>query len=308
MKRLTKVMSVVLAFVMLMSMGIYSSAKEQYYRLGDFDLDGEITAADARMVLRASVGLETLTDFQKLISDYDDDGDISAADARMVLRTCVGLETVIYVDDQGERYGYLKETNTYYLLKNEGYFSYTGQKYADYDAIPEDSWYILVQKGSVYYEYKPISSAPIDPPGPPMSKYTEETDPYYWLPEVDADGSTVYPKYAGLYYKNNGVHCDYEDIGEGELYWHFDSKGVPSLKRKPSSEPEPDPNICRVCGKINFFGNKTGNACQFGGCTRWLSDVTCSNCGQKVPAYTCHTCPKEYQKPVPTVTTPTGPR
>ena len=285
MKRLTKGMSVVLAFIMLMSMGIYSSAKEQYYRLGDFDLDGEITAADARMVLRASVGLETLTDFQKLISDYDDDGDISAADARMVLRTCVGLETVIYVDDQGERYGYLEETNAYYLLKNEGYFSYTGQKYADYDAIPRDSWYILVQEGSVYYEYKPNKKPPKEEPQP---KYTPETDPYYYMPEIG-----IWPAYAGLYYNVGGVHVDYEDLNEGDLYWHYDANGLRGeIQMKPYvTTTPPDPNACPFCGKQMFGFGKGVHACTQGGCSRWLVDHTCEDCGTFVPAGNCHTCP-----------------
>lgn len=283
MKRLTKVMSVVLAFIMLMSMGIYSSAKEQYYRLGDFDLDGEITAADARMVLRAAVGLETLTDFQKLISDYDGNGDISAADARMVLRTCVGLETVIYVDAQGERYGYLEETDTYYPLKDEGYFSYTGEKYNSYDAIPAGTWYIQVLNGVVSYQLKPKKEKE-----ELHRKYTPETDPYYYMPEMG-----IWPAYAGLYYNVGGVHVDYEDLNEGDFYWHYDEKGdCGEIQMKPYvNTTPPDPNHCPYCGKLNMAPEKGMDPCTIGGCTRWLSDHTCEYCGTFVPANTCHTCP-----------------
>ena len=283
MKRLTKVMSVVLAFIMLMSMGIYSSAKEQYYRLGDFDLDGEITAADARMVLRAAVGLETLTDFQKLISDYDGNGDISAADARMVLRTCVGLETVIYVDDQGERYGYLEETDTYYPLKDEGYFSYTGQKYDSYDAIPAGTWYIQVLGGVVSYQLKPKKEKE-----EPHQKYTPETDPYYYMPEIG-----IWPAYAGLYYDAGGVHVDYEDLNEGDFYWHFDETGAcAEIQMKPYVTQEaPDTDVCPICGKKNAGFGKGVYACTKGGCTRWLADHTCEHCGTFVPCGQCHTCP-----------------
>ena len=63
-------------------------------RVGDVDGDGDVTAGDARLVLRASVGLEE-TDLQRM--DADADGTVSAADARLVLRFAVGLESVLPV-------------------------------------------------------------------------------------------------------------------------------------------------------------------------------------------------------------------
>ena len=62
--------------------------------LGDIDGDGAIKAADARLALRASVGLETLSETQKKAADADFDGVIKAADARLILRASVGLETL----------------------------------------------------------------------------------------------------------------------------------------------------------------------------------------------------------------------
>lgn len=57
--------------------------------LGDVDGDGKVTAADARLILRASVGLEEVdTD----VADMDGDGKVTAADARLALRESVGLE------------------------------------------------------------------------------------------------------------------------------------------------------------------------------------------------------------------------
>lgn len=61
--------------------------------LGDVDVSGAITAADARLVLRASVGLETLTSDFLTRGDTDKDGKLSASDARTILRVSVGLET-----------------------------------------------------------------------------------------------------------------------------------------------------------------------------------------------------------------------
>ena len=60
--------------------------------LGDVDGDGNVTASDSRIILRASVGLETLTEEQKKAADIDEDGKITASDARLALRDSVGLE------------------------------------------------------------------------------------------------------------------------------------------------------------------------------------------------------------------------
>ena len=62
---------------------------------GDVDGDGKLTSADARLALRASVGLEADikpgTDAY-LAADADGDGKITSADARLILRASVGLE------------------------------------------------------------------------------------------------------------------------------------------------------------------------------------------------------------------------
>lgn len=59
---------------------------------GDVDGDGSITSADARLALRASVGLETLDAESMKAADMDDDGKVTSADAREILRRSVGLE------------------------------------------------------------------------------------------------------------------------------------------------------------------------------------------------------------------------
>lgn len=58
---------------------------------GDADLDGNVTAADARIALRAAVGLEIVTQLLLRLTDMDGDGSITAADARSILRRAVGL-------------------------------------------------------------------------------------------------------------------------------------------------------------------------------------------------------------------------
>ena len=59
---------------------------------GDADGDGEITAADSRVILRVSAGLEKLQGQNLKNADADGDGKITAADARKVLRESAGLD------------------------------------------------------------------------------------------------------------------------------------------------------------------------------------------------------------------------
>lgn len=61
---------------------------------GDINRDGKITAADARLALRISAGLEQATDEQRTAADINEDGKITAADARKILRISAGLETI----------------------------------------------------------------------------------------------------------------------------------------------------------------------------------------------------------------------
>lgn len=61
-------------------------------RNGDVNFDGKITAADARLILRSSAGLQLLTSAQMTAADINGDSKITAADARSVLRMAAGLE------------------------------------------------------------------------------------------------------------------------------------------------------------------------------------------------------------------------
>ena len=82
------IISIILALVLcLQTVSLAAAAM-----LGDADKDGKISASDARIALRASVGLEELDDEAKKAADADLDGEIKAADARLILRASVGLE------------------------------------------------------------------------------------------------------------------------------------------------------------------------------------------------------------------------
>ncbi len=63
--------------------------------LGDSDLDGVVTSADARLALRINVGLEKAADNIALAAaDADLDGSVTSSDARLILRASVGLEAI----------------------------------------------------------------------------------------------------------------------------------------------------------------------------------------------------------------------
>lgn len=70
-----------------------SAAETRVLTYGDLNIDGKISAADARLALRYAVGLEGKPSMVMLIlSDVDGSGKISAADARCILRYSVGLD------------------------------------------------------------------------------------------------------------------------------------------------------------------------------------------------------------------------
>lgn len=59
---------------------------------GDVDGDADIKAADARLALRASVGLEKLSDWGGAAANVDGKDNIKASDARSILRAAVSLD------------------------------------------------------------------------------------------------------------------------------------------------------------------------------------------------------------------------
>ncbi len=68
------------------------------YLIGDADMDGYVTAADARLILRFAVLLETPRyAYAAWVADTDFSRRIDAADARYALRVAVGLEREMHV-------------------------------------------------------------------------------------------------------------------------------------------------------------------------------------------------------------------
>ena len=79
-------------FVIALMFLLCVSVSAKTVLLGDVDMSGRITASDARTVLRATAGLDGLSEDQLIIADTDSNEKITAADARLILRCSAGLE------------------------------------------------------------------------------------------------------------------------------------------------------------------------------------------------------------------------
>ena len=72
--------------------------------LGDVDGNGKVEASDARLALRCSVDLVRIwkNTYEFKRADYTQDNQILAEDARMILRAAVGLEELKYIEVGGK--------------------------------------------------------------------------------------------------------------------------------------------------------------------------------------------------------------
>ena len=86
-----KILSILLVLAML---ACFAPAVFAASSLGDIDNDGHVTASDARIALRAAVGLDSLSSTQKARANVDGDSSVTAADARLILRVAVQLAEV----------------------------------------------------------------------------------------------------------------------------------------------------------------------------------------------------------------------
>ncbi len=70
--------------------------------LGDANCDGQITAADAALILRSIVGLSELSAQGAFNADVDGDGEVTAEDAAIILRYIVKLIDKFPVEETEE--------------------------------------------------------------------------------------------------------------------------------------------------------------------------------------------------------------
>lgn len=111
-----KVLSIILAIVMIISLGIVSvsATTAPVGDVGDANFDGDIDVSDATFILRALARLETPTDEQNLFGDADKDGVLSVLDATCIQRYEAKLKP----------YGYVGYSYNYDMIENDFYSDY----------------------------------------------------------------------------------------------------------------------------------------------------------------------------------------
>lgn len=94
MKIISTLLCLISIFSLSFSVANASSATDetQLNNLGDVNIDGSVTAADARLALRSSANLEKLDKIQTFLADVNKDGKVTAADARQILRVSAKLD------------------------------------------------------------------------------------------------------------------------------------------------------------------------------------------------------------------------
>lgn len=84
-----KIIAVVLAIIMILSVAVMSSAATKKYK-GDMNGDGAVSAIDAREALSLYISGNNPNYDQIVAADMNGDRKITAIDARMILRVAVG--------------------------------------------------------------------------------------------------------------------------------------------------------------------------------------------------------------------------
>ena len=106
---------------------------------GDADMDGKVTATDARFVLRMAVGFDDGLDAaQQVRADLDGDGKVTAADARGALRLSVGLPAFTpallpgytFVGYTGNGYPLAEKDGVTYVVTKYGYTLIANKTYS----------------------------------------------------------------------------------------------------------------------------------------------------------------------------------
>ena len=98
--------TLLLSLMLLMNFLVFADAATSIK--GDVNLDGEVSAEDARIILRYSCRLCDLLDYQINRADMNKDGIVNARDARSALRRSVNLDQDDYLQEEQ-----IKWTKTY---------------------------------------------------------------------------------------------------------------------------------------------------------------------------------------------------
>lgn len=116
-KFLTLILALTMTCLPLITVSAESLPSETAVMMGDVNLDGKITASDARAVLRISAKLDSSEGISMLSVDTDNNGKITSADARTVLRVAAKVGSFSCgFDGQGF-------AHSISVIKNKTYYS-----------------------------------------------------------------------------------------------------------------------------------------------------------------------------------------
>lgn len=147
------------------------------FRQGDFNVDGRITASDARSCLRMAAGLDKLYLISSMAGDVNGDGKMTAADARHILRVSAGLESItnktVYTkkdkkcivvglksDENGKWYVRVDNQNGYEM--SEGILKVPNDTFGTYKDFSWQEFPFTFNENGIYnvtYEYKSSENA-----------------------------------------------------------------------------------------------------------------------------------------------------
>lgn len=118
MKRIRKILSVALCAVLFISLLFSLPCNASSVLIGDVTLDGKVSADDARLIMRISVGNEAPSAHIRSLSDLDGSGNVSSADARIALLLAVGDTTPVYasVDSSRKITGFTQKGYPVYVI------------------------------------------------------------------------------------------------------------------------------------------------------------------------------------------------
>ena len=120
-------------------------------RMADVVYDGLVTAEDARICLRAAVGLEDLNPTETEACDIDADGTLTAGDAREILRFSVGLPSPAI-----EANRVTEDDKILYLTFDDGPSARTQEVLDILDAYNAKATFFVVNADYYAYQYKNI--------------------------------------------------------------------------------------------------------------------------------------------------------
>ena len=138
-----------LILALLLSFGSAGGAQAKKKDIkGDADANGAVTAADARLVMRAAVTLDKTTAELMSVADMDEDGDMTPVDALLVLRLSLDMDLTEESFAEGEK--------ILYMTFDDGPSERTTEILDILDRYNAKATFFVINAGSYNYLYKEI--------------------------------------------------------------------------------------------------------------------------------------------------------